>query len=571
MPRNNNVVTTTIEVGYHGLLDFLMHTGSDDIESIVNELSFEEAIDRSRTRPADGENASSTNQAEQQQPQPPLEEEELTWDERREAWLKTQKFRRYFISDLCNDDNVPVQFSRNLRIVSDEEEDIHTCQVYCERFFGRDIIPRSDGRCGPNDGNSCPSCTRLREQDHKFKRECLKRLFPGLYILFSDRINVYKSDSLFDIAAVVHGNNDEMKWIRKHEVNEYRIDIEKYCSFDVNHDKKGSGEEDTFHFLDAFLIQILRRHQGHFTKSLKEVREKYRELQQLAELKFHFPFEYSGWLDESIHSEDSYDDGNDWRRKKSNYRKVIPLNPNLALSIPWAKPPKTKEYNNSIESICEVTNIDTAIAEYYFRDNNFDVEETIEYMINEEISGLSSTMDKEDESYKKLQTHMNHVEEMDEIHEESAKTLQKKRKIAIYYSVDHALEMVKNEKVVEKLKEWKESLMNTKTFEPLHDTFTEENPSMIPSRGHRMILGTNRKNQDGTNKPFHCRACTSQVPSREGGLYYSEKCNLCEGCVQTPYLSVQENENIDENEEEEKKEVDRQDYKYLYCPMVQVC
>ncbi|CAK0866707.1 unnamed protein product, partial [Prorocentrum cordatum] len=35
---------------------------------------------------------------------------------------------------------------------------------YCGRFFGTDIIPGSDGRCGPADGPQCPSCRRYRDR-----------------------------------------------------------------------------------------------------------------------------------------------------------------------------------------------------------------------------------------------------------------------------------------------------------------------------------------------------------------------------------------------------------------------
>lgn len=34
---------------------------------------------------------------------------------------------------------------------------------YCSRVLGEEAIPGSDGRCGPNSGPQCASCTRFQE------------------------------------------------------------------------------------------------------------------------------------------------------------------------------------------------------------------------------------------------------------------------------------------------------------------------------------------------------------------------------------------------------------------------
>uniref|UniRef100_A0A7S4R077 PA domain-containing protein n=1 Tax=Alexandrium monilatum TaxID=311494 RepID=A0A7S4R077_9DINO len=35
-------------------------------------------------------------------------------------------------------------------------------RFYCSRFLGTEVIPDSDGRCGPDDGPQCPSCARFQ-------------------------------------------------------------------------------------------------------------------------------------------------------------------------------------------------------------------------------------------------------------------------------------------------------------------------------------------------------------------------------------------------------------------------
>jgi hypothetical protein len=37
-------------------------------------------------------------------------------------------------------------------------------RLYCGRVLGRDVIPWSDGQCGPNNGPQCPDCKGLTVQ-----------------------------------------------------------------------------------------------------------------------------------------------------------------------------------------------------------------------------------------------------------------------------------------------------------------------------------------------------------------------------------------------------------------------
>mmetsp|Transcript_44796 Transcript_44796/g.136750 ORF Transcript_44796/g.136750 Transcript_44796/m.136750 type:complete len:2045 (-) Transcript_44796:355-6489(-) len=75
---------------------------------------------------------------------------------------------------LLNSASVPVALGRR-------GDHIHT--IYCGRRLGRDAIPGSDGRCGPDDGPQCTECRDL-EVGGVGRREVLRRAVPGLEVLF---------------------------------------------------------------------------------------------------------------------------------------------------------------------------------------------------------------------------------------------------------------------------------------------------------------------------------------------------------------------------------------------------
>lgn len=72
------------------------------------------------------------------------------------------------LPDLLNDEDAPMNYGEN-----------DSC--YCGRFLGTEVIPGSDGRCGPDNGPQCPSCRRFMEESiGRRDWEILRRVFPAL-------------------------------------------------------------------------------------------------------------------------------------------------------------------------------------------------------------------------------------------------------------------------------------------------------------------------------------------------------------------------------------------------------
>eukprot|EP00756_Hemistasia_phaeocysticola_P011012 Hpha_TRINITY_DN15076_c5_g5::TRINITY_DN15076_c5_g5_i1::g.124934::m.124934 len=75
-----------------------------------------------------------------------------------------------------NDEGVVVKLGRRAIGMSSDG----SVTFYCGRHFGRQALPRSDGRCGPNNGPQCLSCKRFQstlrnDEDAKIER-------GGLYL-----------------------------------------------------------------------------------------------------------------------------------------------------------------------------------------------------------------------------------------------------------------------------------------------------------------------------------------------------------------------------------------------------
>lgn len=52
-----------------------------------------------------------------------------------------------------------------------EKQNSFSSQIrYCGKFFGSDILPGSNGFCGPNNGPQCTSCTKIHKSDEFQKR-----------------------------------------------------------------------------------------------------------------------------------------------------------------------------------------------------------------------------------------------------------------------------------------------------------------------------------------------------------------------------------------------------------------
>jgi len=173
----------------------------------------------------------------------------------------------------------------------------------------------------------------------------------------------------------------------------------------------------------------------------------------------------------------------------------LPIDYRIALSAAFTVTPYTRELNDIMTVLTELTNVSKCFAEFLLKKTDFDVNEAAQLLLDErdqeEIHFVNYS-----EAQKKNVDKSN-----------SRRETQISEALRADFKADFAVDLGVS---------WTEYLPLTAAHTP---------PQMVITNGHRMVLIQNDE------ASVSCPACASKIPSNVGGSYYCQTCLLCEGCV----------------------------------------
>jgi len=282
------------------------------------------------------------------------------------------------LPDLTNDDGVPIHFTpdidRNSYHISYSSSPQICYAAYCGRYFGTTIIPLSDGRCGPNDGPPCPSCKRFLN-DAKCKREVLKRLFPALRFMYL--------------------MGDEERGGRAQENLS---------------DAENNIEEENQNKEDVYIINLLRKHHGHFGKCVNEIQDFNRQSGYSYDNIDQDEYDVDLILNNQFNLHEGQDDQEEEEEQDYNF---FQIQPSIALSrqkpgFPYNKQLITEEYNALLSSVSEATGVSHKVLLHYaLGERYYDTSRAIELIRDEErfhTSSILADIAEEDEESEENET-----------------------------------------------------------------------------------------------------------------------------------------------------------------------